>query len=108
MKFGFSIRAICLAGVAIVLATATAVAAEHENDVGDDALIPEYRAVVIYTAAEDGPEQREIFGEFENFKECMVHAQARRSAMITRKLLHSGEAYCLYREDEKAEPRLLR
>ncbi len=93
--------------VAMVIMRATTGSAADRHEEGN-VLLPEYRAVVIYTAAEGGPELREIFGQFGSLQECLVHAQARTQAMIQRKELYGGEPFCLYREDEKAKPKLLR
>ena len=69
---------------------------------------PIYKAIVIFTETAGSPEQREIFGTFRTLAECLVHAQSRRSAMIIRKELYSGNAYCLYRDRAGSEAVLLR
>ncbi len=68
---------------------------------------PLYRAVVIYTPAENKPERTETFGRFKTLDDCLDHAHARRGAMVERNELYGGTAFCLYQEKEGAEAVLL-
>lgn len=73
-----------------------------------DTKFPEYRAVVIYTAKKDGPEVREVFGYFDTLETCLTHAQARTNALNTLGKLYGGLAYCQFRYEATAKPKLLR
>ena len=80
--------------VALVIVWATAASASQQEKA--DALFPEFRAVVIYTASDGRPELREIFGQFKNLQECLVHIRARKKTMTARKEPYGGETFCQY------------
>ena len=87
----------------LVSALTTAVAASAA-----EGKYPIYRAMVIFTHAQGKSEQRETFGSFEALQECLLHAKARRNALIARKKVYDIEAFCLYQKNSETEPVLLK
>ena len=81
--------------VALLIVWATAASASSQQE-KEDALFPEFRAVVIYTASDSRPELREILGQFKNLQECLVYIRVREKTMTAWKEPYGEETFCQY------------
>lgn len=87
--------------VLTLLLLATPVLADTKSD------LPRYEAVVDYKATENGPQKREVFGDFRSLSECRQHGDGRVQALIQKNRLYGGRAFCFLYWSPKEKPVLL-